>query len=211
MRLSLRALLLGAVLAAISSHGTLACQGKRMVFEDRFNTLTDAWGRDDNVSVSGGRLRVRAPLVGGDLADHMLNQSNVYVDVDQCIIVQFSNADDPSSASAGLAFWGADDDHYYMLVVDPTGDYIVMHKVAAHRNLIPVGWTKSSAIRQGLNVGNELEVVTNGNRASLFINGVLVNELDGEAPPSGALVGVYWAVQPSHTMAAEFSDLKVMK
>jgi hypothetical protein len=211
MRMPLKALLLGAVLAAISLHGTLACQGKRMVFEDRFNTLADAWGRDDNVSVSGGTLRVQAPLIGGNLADHLLNQSNVYTDIDECITVQFIGADDLGSASAGLAFWGTDDDHYYMLVVDPTGDFIVMHKVAAQRNLIPIGWTQNSAIRQGLNAGNELEVITNGNHASLFINGVLVNELDGEAPPSGSLVGVYWAVQPNHNMAAAFSDLKVMK
>jgi hypothetical protein len=214
--MSIRALLLGVALAATTLHAALACQGTKVLFQDRFKSLGSAWvrdgARDENASASGGRLRVHVPISGGDLADHLLHQSKVFGNVDECITLQFTAADDPSSASAGIAFWGMDDNHYYMLVISPTGQYIVMRKVAAFRNLWPIGWTSTSALRQGLYASNELEIITQGNRAVFYINGVQVNELDeGEPPASGSLVGVYWATQPNHNMQAEFSDLKVMR
>ena len=202
---------IAAALAAVSWHGAVACQGKRMVYRDEFKTFDSAWGEDDNASVSGGRLLLQEPAGQGSFADHLLNQSNVYHDIDECITVEFTRTTDPNGASAGLAFWGTDDSHYYMLVVSPTGQYIVLRKVAAFRNLVPIGWTRSAALRQGLNAPNELEVVTHGNRATLIINGVQVDQLEGDPPASGSLTGVYWAVQSDRTTLVEFSNFRIMK
>jgi len=208
--MSLRALLLTLAVAAFSTHGALACQGSKMLFQDRFNTLDPAWGNDDNASASGGRLLLRAPAGSSAFADHLLNQTNVYTDVDECITVRFSSTKDQAGTSAGIVFWGTDDSHDYMLVITPIGQFIVMRKVADMRNLVPIGWTPSSAVRQGLGVPNEIEVITRGNQAMLYINGTKVGQISGQPPESGSLIGVYWSVPSDPNVLIEFSDLKVM-
>jgi hypothetical protein len=210
MQMSLRALFLGAVLAALSLQGAAACQGSRMVFQDRFNNLDPAWGNDDNATASGGRLVLQVPQGNGGFADHLLNQSNVYGDIDECITVRFTQSTDQAGSSAGLVFWGADDSHYYMLVVTPIGQFIAMRKVADNRNLVPISWTPTSAVHQGLNATNELEVITQGNQANLFVNGVKVGQLTGQPPETGSLVGVYWSTLNDRNVVVEFSDLRVM-
>jgi len=211
MNIPIKALLWGVALAALAFEGASACQGKRMVYQDRFNSFDAAWGDDDNASVSGGHLVLQVPPGKDGFADHLMNQSKTYGDIDECITVQFTHASDLDGASAGLVFWGTDDTHYYMLVINPTGQFIVLRKVAPYKNLVPIEWTASSALRQGLNVPNEIEVITRGTNATLLLNGVQVDALDGDPPTGGSRIGVYWAVQSDRTTVTEFSNLRVMK
>ncbi len=203
-----RKLLFGltAVAAAALGHSAFACQGSKILFEDKFATLNQGWGQDQNVSVAGGKLVAKAPDTNGD---HILYQGNVFPDAGVCVTEDFAASPDPANAVAGVVFWAVDDSHYYVLEISADGSWAVARKLADNRWILPIKWNANPAVRKGLNTPNELEVQTKGNNAALFINGTKMGEVSGQMPDGGQLIGFFWQGVNGGETRVEYVDVKV--
>jgi len=202
---------LAGVLAALSLNAAQACEGSKVLFEDKFVSLDPAWSPvDDHAAIAGGKLAVKA-APDQVWASHMLNQSTTFDDASYCATVVFPTIKDFSNGVLGLIFWGLDDAHYWMLAVSPIGQFSVQHKVADGRILVPVRWTQNPAIKQGAGVPYDLEIRTKGNTATVFVNGAQVGQVSSQPPDGGSLTGVYWSLPAEADATLEVTNLKVMK
>jgi hypothetical protein len=197
-------------LIALSLNTAEACVGSKALYDEKFAELDPGWSPlDDHASAAGGKLTIKA-APDQIWASHLINQANVFGDANYCGTVVFPTIKDFNNGELGLIFWGLDDDHYWMLVVSPIGQFSVQHKVASGRILVPVRWTSNPAIKQGAGVSYDLEIRVKGNTATVFVNGAQVGQVTGQPPDGGSLTGVYWSLPAEADASIEFTNLKVM-
>lgn len=196
---------------ALAVNSAEACQGSKVLFEDKFAALDPAWGTDQHAAAGGGKLTLTTDSGPDGWTSHILNQANTYEDASFCATVAFPVIKDLGSAIGGLVFWGTDDDHYWMLAVSPIGQYTVEHKVAPNRLLQPVRWTENPVVTKGAGQHYDLEIQTKGGTATVFINGTKLGQVNGQPPDGGSLTGVYWSLPSEADSKVEFTNLKVMK
>jgi hypothetical protein len=174
------------------------------LFADDFATLSPAWGAgSDQMRVDGNKL-ILQPKHNDYCA---LYQGDLFGDAD--IRVKISQTVGGTKAGAAIAFWGGDNSWYYVAWIQPTGMFGISRQMY-HRWLVPLPAQKSDAIKQGNGKSNELRVVTQGNLATLYINGQQAAKIKGFPPQGGGLVGLY-AETGTPASTWQFSDFKVLK
>jgi len=192
------------LLAAIPA--AQACKGTHAVFEDKFATLDPAWGNNDNGSAANNALTVKLPPF-----TVFLNQANVYNDGDFCVTLNFTQITDPASTQAGVVFWGTDPSAYWVFNIAPNGFYEVLRKLNNNgRWLYPISFRTTPAVKQGANQANEVEVVTKGNQATLYINGTLISTITGQPPDGGSLTGIYAGAGDNAPAVLQATDFRVL-
>jgi hypothetical protein len=183
-----------------------ACEGSKTLFEDSFDRLDPTWGEaDDSFYVEKGRLFI---LPNPDQAYYAFNNSGYYEDVDYCADVIAVNADLSGDSYAGLIFWGTDKDNYYSFLVTADG-YASVFRRQKGRSLSQVDWTKFDAVKPGADAVNQLRVVTEGNKATLYVNGEKFREISGQPPDDGWQFGVRAASPKNSKATYGFDDVKV--
>jgi hypothetical protein len=198
---------LAMLIAATAAQSALACQGGgKVAFEDKFAKLDTGWSQDQNVTVTGGKLVAKAPDSNGD---HILYQANVFPESDLCVTQSFAATPDPTNAVAGIIFWAVDDSHYYVLEISADGSWAVARKLTDTRWILPIKWGPNPQVKKGLNTANELEVLTKGPLATLFINGTKVGEVTGQPPDGGQLIGVFWQGVNGGETRVEYTNVKI--
>jgi hypothetical protein len=202
---------LASLAVALSIGSAEACQGSKVLFEEKFASLDSAWGTDQHAAAAGGKLTLTTDSGPDGWTSHILNQADTYQDVSYCATAAFPVIKDVGNAIMGLIFWGTDDDHYWMLAVSPIGQYSIQHKVAPNRILQPVRWTENPAVAKGAGQKYDLEVQTKGGQATVFVNGAKLGQVSGQPPDGGSLTGVYWSLPNETDSKIEVTGLKVMK
>lgn len=188
---------------------SFACNPGKTIFADNFQTLDPSWGADASdktLFVDAGTLVVK-PDPG--YYRQALNQSDYYGDGDLCAETNFIDNPAADQTESGLIFWGSDYDNFYMFRISGIGAYSVARK-SHGKWLTPVNWTNSSAIKQGTNQWNELDVQMKGNQAILFINGTQVGQFNGTAPDGGGLIGIDTSGASQGTTTIRFRNFKVV-
>lgn len=140
-----------------------------------------------------------------------LYQGDVYGDVNLCVTVSTPATDKPLDQVAGLVFWAADYNSYYMLMINPiSGMWEVLH-MAGGRYLTPSPFQTSTAIKTGVGTSNTLQVQMRGTTATILINGTQVGTVSGAPPTGGGQVGFY--AQSASTAATnwQISDFSLSK
>jgi hypothetical protein len=116
---------------------------------------------------------------------------------------------DPRGAVAGVIFWGANNDNYYVAEIVPEGSYAIYRRLA--RNWIPVvALTKDEHLKTGVGAENEISVQVVDNFGALFVNGVKIREFRGQPPDGGAAVGLYAEAEEKVADEWHFLDIAVM-
>jgi hypothetical protein len=93
----------------------------------------------------------------------------------------------------GLMFNAKDVNNYVYIVITSTGSYGIAAIKDGKVNGTTVAWTKSSLIKTGLNVTNNLKVELRGDNYSFYINDVMVKKIDFIGQPFDASFGQYVA------------------
>ncbi len=196
------------VMSTPVATGPSGCKGQ-VIYGDNFATLDPAWGvQGPNLSVGNNRMVIQPETNTSFVA---LNKANLFQDMDACVNVTLVKTDDPNY-SAGLIFWAKDSNDYYYLLVAGNGFFAVEHWLS-NRLLTPVDWRESAAIRKGIGQTNQLEVITNGNQATVYINATETITFKGQPPQGGSFIGMI-ALSPEKAQNKnvwEFSDLKITK
>jgi hypothetical protein len=204
-RIIVLALAMTVALVFLAVTGGLAV---KVLFEDQFASLDPAWG------VSGARLHVDNGklIINGEphIVYNYLNQTGVLPNnMEASFTMSFTKAEEPTFGS-GLLFWARDCGAWYCLLINPNGWYAVQ-RYEDGRFIMPVSWRESDVIAKGEGRVNQVKVVTEGNRATIFINGEKVNSFTGLPPKGGTLIGFRVASGPDGSNAVAFSDLRVIQ
>jgi hypothetical protein len=202
---SIRIALLAAVALLSSLRSVGAFSAPEMLYEDNFERFDPGWGEaSELVSVKDGKMVIRPKLGTSQAVQHQ----GIVVEDGVISVALKVVKDDGRIQAAGLIFWGADYQNYYVVDITPDGRYAVTRWLKG-RWLYPVSYRKSDAIRKDYNQDNEIRVMTKGSLASVYINGTEVTTLRGQPPKGGGLIGLYAESGLGEPTHAEFVHLKV--
>jgi len=199
-----------AVLLLMASVGAAfaTCQGRVVLYEDRFERLQPTWGEaDDSFRTEDGKLVV-APEPAAYL--WRTNRASLFDDVDMCISLTTIEGVDPEESKAGLIFWYVDENNFYAFEYAPNGKASVWRRQRG-RWLEQVDWKDVEGANQGDDAENELRIVTRGDRVTLYLNEEEFAEFDGVPPNEGQQIGVFAASPESGTARFAFDNLKVTR
>jgi TIR domain len=113
-------------------------------------------------------------------------------------------------ASAGIVFWAADYQNFYISVVFADSTYAVFRKVAGTWATV-VPRTKEDTVRPGPNAVNQVKVATGSNVASLFLNGTKIVDFWGQPPARGGSAGLYGQSEADTQNGWKFSSIAVAR
>lgn len=175
-------------------------------FEDNFETLDASWGEGKEYGVKDGKFFIE---LAPDSALTVLNQANVFEEIDATILLTIVKVDPPEYGAAGLVFWAKDYSDYYKFMIDAAGEYHVT-RLVGNRWASIIDWKPNDAIKKGLGQTNELRVVTEEHTATLYVNGVQLIHFKGQHPEGGQLIGFNADSSESKDASRyEFAELKV--
>jgi hypothetical protein len=208
----MRGLFLGVMalagLLAGDGSALAVCQGVTVLYQDNFDKLQPTWGEPNaTVKVENGQLVV-APAA--DQVFWAANAASFYDDIDMCASMTTVTGVNPEEAKAGLVFWYADANNFYVFELAPNGKASVWRRQRG-RWLKQVEWQDAKGANPGDGAINELRVTTIGGQASFYINDEPFKELTGSPPDNGQEIGIFAASPEAGVATYDFDNLKVTK
>jgi glucose/mannose transport system substrate-binding protein len=182
-----------------------------VLYEDNFVNLDPGWGTPSEIlNVKDGKLTLKPAL---NTTQSVLNQSNVFADADIRVDVTIS-ASDPNvrgtlDVPGGLIFWAKGYNDFYCLCIDGIGSFKISHYLG-NQWLTSVNWTGNEAINKGPGQVNRLRIVTNGDKATAYINDKQVATIKGQPPQGGGRVGLSGGSAKNSQNTWQFANLKVI-
>jgi hypothetical protein len=200
-------LLAAALMLAGATNTVLACQGSKVLFEDRFESADPTWGPEsEKFKISAGQAVLRPP--GGQYF-WAWNTGFLFEDADVCYsVTMLDKASDPTLSYGGLMFWVADNDNFYAFITASNGYFKVGRFVSGDWVTDPIGWTTASALKQGPGQTNSVRVKFEGTQVTAEINGTQVVSFKAQAPAKPSAIGLIAGSGPQSDGWA-FSGLKV--
>jgi hypothetical protein len=175
-----------------------------LLFADNFTTLDPAWGAaSEQVRTDGNKLIVQPKAPGKRIPYH----GDLFGDVD--VRVRTVDTTAGVDATAGILFWGSDDNDYYLALIRSNREFGIV-RLVNHRWLFPVPWQASEAIKQDAGAINELHLVTVGNRLTFSVNGQELAAIRGYPASGGSQIGLY-AEPGMPSTIWQFSEFKASK
>lgn len=191
---------LAAVCCAASAAS--ACQKTtNPVFEDNFKNADPGWGQPDSVAAFTPNGLVLTPPVGGSA--WRSNSHLTMTQGDWCIrVINPSNlpspADEQAVGAVGVWFWGSDLQDFYTATVTLDGKASIDRlNHGIWQTVVPP--TEAPSANTAPGAANEIEIVTRGNTAAFYINGVHITDIAGRPPANSGPPGVYAESGPKGT------------
>ncbi len=178
MRGSLVWLAIAGLLIAAPARA-FACDGQKVIFQDKFGDDAGGWSLKDTVEVKDGSFVFK--LKPDDMQSN-LNVTFTVKDGDLCSETVWPEGGDQPILGAGLLFWGESNSTYYQFGVLNNGRFWIARKQNGEWIGSIAANIDSDAINKAPGAANTLRVKTEGNAATFFINGTKVRELRGQAP-----------------------------
>jgi hypothetical protein len=161
-----------------------------VLWADDFSTLEPGWGSEvEGFKVADGKLTITP---SPDKAWTKFYEADVFTgDVEASVKVHVNRMADDEFPMGALIFWATGFDDYWAYYLLPDGTIGVLH-YTKERWLFPM---KGKAVPAEANFDpagmTELKVVTEGRRATFFVNGVNVGTVSGMPPKDGGYFGFY--------------------
>lgn len=182
-----------------------ACPG-RVLFADNFLSMDPAWGKPSAtafVTPNHAFGLAAAPRS----ATSRLNLRALYRDVDICVST-FVSMTQNAADTGGLIFWATDDANFYFLAITGVGTFEVLRSSRGRWSTV-IAPTKTSALKTGKTVPNNLQVSLVGNQATITINSQQLGSFTGDPPAKGGYIGLQVAAASTGVTAWGFFNLNV--
>jgi len=189
------------VMIAFASGPALACKGREVLFEDKFQEEDSAWDISESegaaVTIGGGKLEIK-PKEGWSRM--VLYGGATFREGDICVDYIMPETKDP--AVAGMLFWGASYGSLFAFFVNTVGEAKIVRRQVAKDKVDTstlTDWTAAPAVKKNPGATNQLRVVLKGNSASTFINDRPFKNFKGVGS-YGAQIGLFgWAEKTQPT------------
>jgi hypothetical protein len=196
-------LALAVLLGLCSAAGAAsACQSRNApVLDDSFKMADPGWGQPDNVAAFTANGLVLTPPVSG--SGWRWNSNHSMARADLCVQVMNparlpSPADQETVGDVGVWFWSADSQNFYTATISLDGSTSITRLVHGNWRTV-IAPVPSPAVKTAPGAVNEIEIVTNGNTASFYVNGTKIEDFQGQAPANGGPPGIYGESGPTGT------------
>lgn len=190
----------------VAAVPTMACEGKKVLFEDDFAIPDDAWdGKAPNFVIEGGRA-VFSPETS--VSSRVLHGGTVFDKADICLTLKMPEVTAPDQTGAGVMFWSKDYSNHYVLAVDPAGQVAILRRIAG-KNVSVLSWRKNPAVQTAPGTINVLRVTLDGARVTAYVNGVKVATVRGQPTEGDGQVGLYAESESARKNVWEFTNIKV--
>jgi hypothetical protein len=179
-----------------------ACQRDgNTILDENFKNPDPGWGQPDNIAAFTPVGLALTPPVSGSAWRWNANYSMARSD--WCVeVVSPAKLPDPADqdtvGAVGVWFWDKDSQNFFTATITLDGQASVMH-LAGGKWLTIVEPANASSIKTVPGAINEIEVVTDGGVAHFYVNGTLVTDIKGNAPPNGGAPGIYGESGPKGT------------
>jgi hypothetical protein len=197
-----RSLLVGAAMLLATGSTVLACQSKgNPVLDENFKNADPGWGQADNIAAFTANGLVLTPPPGGSAwrwnAKYAMDHADLCIQVTNPAKLP-DPPDEDAVGSVGAWFWGKDSQNFYTATITLDGGVSIDRLVAGTwQSIVPP--TQSQAVKTAPGAVNEIEIATNGNTATLFVNGTQISAVNGQVPAGGGWPGVYAESGPTGT------------
>jgi hypothetical protein len=207
MTFGFRRILAAALMVAGAANAALACQGSKVLFEDKFDSADPTWGPEtDKFKITGGQAVVR-PSAGEYYWSW--NTGFLFEDADICYsATMLDKPSDPSLSYGGVMFWVADNENFYAFITASNGYFKVGRRLSGNWVTDPIGWTVSPSLKQGPGQANTVRVKLEGNQVTAEINGTKAVTFKAQPPDRPSAIGILSGSGPEPGSWA-FSGLKV--
>jgi hypothetical protein len=197
-----RSLLFGAAMLLATGSTALACQGKtNPVLDENFKNADPGWGQADNIASFTANGLVLTPPPGGSAwrwnAKYTMDHADLCIQVTSPAKLP-DPPDEDAVGSVGVWFWGMDSQNFYTATITLDGGTSVDRLIAGTWQSI-IAPSQSQAVKTAPGGINEIEIVTNGNAAVLYVNGTQLSTFTGQPPSGGGWPGLYAESGPSGT------------
>jgi hypothetical protein len=161
------------------------------VFSDNFKEGDPAWQPSSDLAYFADQQLVIKPAADRSVSRLYgpLRFKNTTVCADIKSPSQIGSLE--STASAGVMFWATDLNNFYLASVYANGTYALFRKAANSWLPAIVPRTSYASIKPGTGAVNEVLVRTEGNMATLFVNGAKVQQFRGQPPKENSTFGIY--------------------
>lgn len=198
----MRALAAGLLALCGAASTAAACQKHSVpVFRDDFKNADPGWGQPDNVAAFTPQGLLLTPPVSGSAWRSNANQS--MAQADWCVTVQSpaslpEPADEDAVGSVGVWFWAQDLQNFYTATITLDGKASVDRLSHGVWQAV-VTPAPAPSVKTAPGDTNEVEIVTNGDRAAFYVNDSLVANFTGRPPANGGTPGIYGESGPHGT------------
>jgi hypothetical protein len=189
----------------------VACEGGKVLFEDKFEKFNPAWGftldaATEKIDPNG--LSFEYPP---NFYRRGISQLSYYNDYVACATYTVSftctnSSQCESQPSAGLIVLAGDTKNFYTFAVSPSYGTYSLSRMQNNKWLTPVAWT---AMADGKKFSSgerfEIQATVKGSNMKFKVNGKDVLEFDGVAPEGGSLVGFEVSTYQSDTKNSQFT------
>lgn len=196
-----------ASLLCLAGAAGLCAAEPEVLFEDNFSELESSFPPPNEFAKASVENNMLVVTVAPERYGPNFYQSMLFGDIDLTLRVQFAAAETQGGTTFGIAFWGFDTGRYHRFVISNNG-FVGVVADGPH-SYLPVPWRRSSALKSGADVWNELRVVTVGKRATVYLNGEKIASFKGEPPESGSLIGPI-VVTSREPATGRFANLRVV-
>lgn len=200
--MSPRILGIGLLMACGMASAASACQTHAIPrFEDNFKNADAGWGQPDNIAQFTPDGLVLMPPASGSA--WRSNASLTMARADWCVAVtsptNLPNPPDEDAVGAvGIWFWGKDQQNFYTATITLDGKAEIDRLNQGIWQIV-VPPAAATAVKTAPGATNEIEVVTSGNAAAFYVNGMLITKITGRPQPNGGSPGVYGESGPNGT------------
>ena len=193
-----------------SAPAALACKGREVLFEDKFQEEDSAWDIAQSegaaVTIGGGKLEIKA---NKEWSRMVLYGGGTFREGDICVDYIMPQTKDP--AVAGMLFWAANYGSLFGLLVNSVGEAKIIRRQVAKDKVDTStisDWTAAPAVKKNPGATNQLRVVLKGNSASTFINDRPFKNFKGVGS-YGAQIGLFGWSEKSQPTAWQFISVVV--
>jgi hypothetical protein len=202
MAVTARILAVSLVILCSAAGTASACQKHTApMFQDDFKNADPGWGQADNVAAFTPQGLVLTPPVSGSAWRTNANVSMAQGDWCVEVISPASlptPADEDAVGSVGVSFLGSDLQNFYTATITLDGNASVDRLNHGIWQAV-VTPTPAPSIKTSPGATNEIEIVTNGNKAAFYVNDTLVTNITGQPPANGGPAGIYGESGPKGT------------
>jgi hypothetical protein len=178
-----------------------------ILYQETFGSAGQGWVQettsDSRSEIEGGRYRIEL-LKGWTDARRWNEEEGPYADF--CFSAKVWALPEGSTTDVGLLFRCADAGHFYLFSIRPSTGTAGLARAAGER-VTPIHFVSTDAVR-GVGEANELQVIAQGSRFRMYVNGELVLE-ETDTSFSAGFIGVYARVSSDEPAEVAFDDVVV--
>jgi PQQ-dependent catabolism-associated CXXCW motif protein len=185
-----------------------ACDpGSVPVFYDNFKTIDPAWYKLGTDPHSDYYVADNQLIVAARADEFVANyRQATFRNGSICTqLISPPTMKNLSDTSAGLMFWGIDDEHFYDAIIFPDGTYKIEKWVKDSST--ELGADKTDAIKTGPLAKNTIKITNTNDTNTLYINGRKIKEFKGQAGKDENYLGMIANSEPNQVDEWRFGEI----